>query len=86
MSKQNSAPSIGFGKRNFQIMALGLIAIALGYFLMAGGRSDKADFDPSKIFSFVRITLAPIMILAGFATIAWGILAKSKSQKTAAKL
>lgn len=68
---------IGFGKRNFKIMVIGLLVIILGYILISGGRNVPDDFDPKDIFSFVRITLAPIMIIAGFGIISWGIMAKT---------
>lgn len=79
MSEQK-ATSIGFSKRNFVIMGIGVLIVALSYFLVAGGRSAKDSFDSAQIFSFVRITLAPIMIFAGFAIIGWGILAKNPEQ------
>ena len=48
-------------------MAIGLIAVALGLILMGGGKSkDPNVFNPSEIYSFRRITLAPILILGGF--------------------
>lgn len=73
---------LGFNKRNFVIMIIGALVIALGYLLISGGRSDKNDFDPATIFSFVRISLAPILILAGFGIISWGIFAKPLSPKS----
>lgn len=56
-----------FGKENYKWMAIGLIAVALGLILMGGGKSkDPNVFNPSEIYSFRRITLAPILILGGF--------------------
>ncbi|MRR23758.1 DUF3098 domain-containing protein, partial [bacterium] len=40
--------------------------IIVGFILMAGGRSDDPKVFSEEIFSFRRITLAPLIVLAGF--------------------
>jgi hypothetical protein len=56
-----------FGKENYRLMLVGIVLIALGLILMAGGKSkDPNVFNPKEIYSFTRITLAPILILGGF--------------------
>jgi len=56
-----------FGKENYRWMLIGLVAVALGLILMGGGKSkDPNVFNPKEIYSFTRITLAPILILGGF--------------------
>lgn len=55
-----------FHKENYKLMLLGIIIIALGMILMSGGKNDDPSvFDYSKVYSFTRITLAPILILLG---------------------
>ena len=55
-----------FDKVNLQWMLIGIIVMALGFILMAGGKSpDPNVFDKSKVYSTTRITIAPIIILAG---------------------
>ncbi|HEY0676953.1 MAG TPA: DUF3098 domain-containing protein [Chitinophagaceae bacterium] len=55
-----------FGKENYKWMIIGLIVIIAGLLLMAGGKSeDPNQFDPNQVYSFRRITLAPILILIG---------------------
>jgi len=67
-----------FGKVNYQIMIAGVLLIIIGFILMSGGGSpDPKVFNP-EIFSFRRITLAPIIVLAGFATVMVSIMKKSK--------
>jgi len=47
-------------------MAIGLAVIALGMFLMSGGKSpDPNVFDQKEVYSPRRITVAPILILIG---------------------
>ncbi|HVS97355.1 MAG TPA: DUF3098 domain-containing protein [Puia sp.] len=60
-------PTPLFGKENYRWMLIGLVAVALGLILMSGGKSkDPNVFNPKEIYSFTRITLAPILILGGF--------------------
>jgi len=65
MSK-NLTP-LPFERINFIIMLVGVVVIAIGYLLMMGGGSDDPNVFSEEIFSFRRLTLAPIVILLGFA-------------------
>ena len=70
-----------FGKENYRWMLIGAAAILLGLLLMIGGKSkDPNVFDPSQVYSFRRITVAPILILAGLTLEIVGIFKKSKAQ------
>jgi uncharacterized membrane protein len=70
-----------FGKENYRWMIIGLVLILLGLLLMIGGKSkDPNVFNPTEVYSFRRITLAPILILAGFVLEIVGIFKKSKAQ------
>lgn len=52
--------------KNYYMMLAGVIVIVIGFILMSGGGEHTAtEFDES-IFSFRRITLAPIVVIAGF--------------------
>lgn len=54
-------------KKNYLYMLVGMLIIVLGFVLMSGGGEHTVtEFDES-IFSFRRITLAPIVVIAGFA-------------------
>lgn len=67
---KNEQLSFAFGKENYTIMLAGLVVIILGFFLMAG----KED-----IFSTTKLTVAPLMVMAGFAIEVVAIMRKSKS-------
>lgn len=56
-----------FEKKNLTWMLLGLALIALGMFLMSGGQSntDPTVFNRAEVYSSTRITVAPLLILAG---------------------
>ena len=70
-----------FSKDNYLWMAIGLVLIALGMFLMAGGQSntDPAVFNKAALYSPMRITVAPILILAGLVVEVFAIFRKPKS-------
>lgn len=66
-----------FSKENYMYMAIGVGLIALGMILMlGGGMKDPNTWDESVIYSARRITLAPIIILAGLATEIYAIFRK----------
>jgi hypothetical protein len=83
MAKQSSSPSnlkFAFQKKNYQLLLIGIGIVLLGYLLMTGGGSEDPNvFDPS-IFSFRRITLAPIVVLFGYAFIGYAIMHKPKQR------
>lgn len=79
MSKDSRKPGFAFGKENYKILIVGVLVVIIGYMLMVGGGSDNPnEFHEEEIFSFRRITLSPIVILAGFVIVLLGIMKKSK--------
>jgi hypothetical protein len=62
-------------------MAIGLAAIVIGFLLMIGGGSEDPNVFSYDIFSFRRITLAPMVALFGFLFIIYAIMKKPKSYK-----
>ena len=67
-----------FGKVNYKIMLVGIALLVIGYLLMVGGGADDPKVFSPEIFSFRRITLAPIIVLAGFAAVMFAIMKKAK--------
>lgn len=71
--------NILFTKENYKWMIIGLIVMAIGFFLMAGGKSaDPNVFNDAEIYSFRRITLAPILIVGGLVIEIFAIIKKQK--------
>ena len=67
-----------FGKKNYQFIVLGIVLIFLGMALMIGGHMPSPDvWDESLIYSFRRITLAPIFILIGLCMNVYAIFIKN---------
>jgi len=79
--KETEKEKSGFalGKENYRMMAIGFAVIVIGFILMAGGGSDDPNVFNPDIFSFRRITLAPIVLLAGFIFEIYAIMKKPKS-------
>lgn len=73
----NSSLSFAFGKKNFIFVIAGLAVVIIGFMLMSGGGSpDPNVFNEEELFSHRRITLAPIVVLAGYVVIGYGIMLK----------
>ena len=73
-----------FQKENFKFMLIGLALIAVGFLLMLGADANTVNgkYDPNvwneDIFSFRRIRLAPLLVVAGFAVQVYAILKRKK--------
>jgi hypothetical protein len=70
-----------FGKDNYIWMIAGVAVIALGFLLMAGGKSaDPNVFNKSEVYSPIRITVAPLVIIIGFIIEIYAILKTPKKK------
>ncbi len=66
-----------FGKSNYTWMLIGAACIVIGMLLMSGGKSPNPDvFNANEVYSFRRITLAPIVIIIGFVIEIYAIFKK----------
>ncbi len=77
--QQNKA-DFAIGKNNYKLLVIGFVIIIIGFMLMVGGKSDDPNVFSEKIFSWRRITLAPIVVLFGFIFEIWAIMKKPKSE------
>jgi len=66
------------GAENYRLLLIGFAIIVIGYLLMIGGRSDDPNVFNEAIFSFRRITLAPMVVLFGFVFNIYAIMKKPK--------
>ena len=65
---------------SYKMIILGFAIVVFGFILMMGGGSDDPNVFDESIFSFRRITLAPIVVLGGFGFIFWAIMRKPKKE------
>jgi hypothetical protein len=80
-TKKPAAPAASlFTKENYTWMIAGIILVALGIILMAGGKSDDPNiFKENEVYSVRRITIAPILILLGLGVEVYAIFKKPKN-------
>lgn len=85
MSKQQNVlpdkkQTFVFNRMNYILMLIGLGVMFLGYILMMGGGSEDPNVFSEDLFSFRRITLSPILILAGFVIEIFAIMHRPKAK------
>jgi len=67
-------------QKNLRLVALGVIIVVIGFFLVSGGGSDDPNVFSNAIFDFRRIVLAPLIMLFGYLFIIYAILKKPKNE------
>lgn len=77
VSKENLFP---LSWSNYKLMLMGFGIIVFGFILMVGGGSNDPNVFNPDIFSFRRITLAPIIVLFGFAFVGYSIMKRTKDK------
>ena len=82
--KQNTketkqAAEFAFRRENYILLFIGLGVMAVGFLLMIGGKSENPQIFNESIFNFQRLTLAPILILAGYVIEIFAIMKKPKN-------
>ncbi|MCK4854812.1 MAG: DUF3098 domain-containing protein [Bacteroidales bacterium] len=78
---EQEGPYFPLQKDNYILLIIGFAIIMIGFLLMMGGKSDDPNVFNPEIFSFRRITLAPIVVLFGFVFEIWAIMKKPKTEK-----
>ncbi|WP_181305421.1 DUF3098 domain-containing protein [Rufibacter sp. XAAS-G3-1] len=69
--ENKNQPNFSFGRRNYQIMLVGLVVMGIGFILMA---MDSAPYG----YGFLGLTLGPIVLVIGFIIQFFAILAKPR--------
>lgn len=72
--------SFVFTKTNYIIMGVGLVLLALGYILLAGGGSDDPNVFNYEMFNVRRLYVAPILIILGLIAEIVAIMYKPKEK------
>jgi membrane-bound ClpP family serine protease len=78
MENENIKQGFALGKTNYMLMAVGFAIILLGFILMVGGKADSPEVFNPEVFSTTRITVAPMLVLAGFIFEIYAIMKKPK--------
>ena len=65
-----------FQKKEYIALILIISLLTLGFILMSGGSSSDPNVFNNEMFSFRRITLAPLIIVGSYVSLIWLILKK----------
>ncbi|MFI3282128.1 MAG: DUF3098 domain-containing protein [Rikenellaceae bacterium] len=76
IEKGSTESQMPLTERNYKILLIGFVLIVLGFVLMAGGGSDDPMVFNYEMFSWRRITLAPIVVTLGFVVEIYALLSK----------
>jgi len=71
-----------FSGRNYCLLLIAVSLIVSGYILMTGGSNSGGNEFNNEIYSFRRITLAPVILLAGYALIIQAIMWNPKTSSS----
>lgn len=78
LGDKNPALQFAFERENYIWMLVGLALIAAGFLFMIGGGSDDPNVFNPEIFNFQRLTLAPLLILAGYVVEIFAIMKRPR--------
>jgi cell division protein FtsW (lipid II flippase) len=68
-------------KENYWLLAIAFIIVVIGFLLMTGSSNDDPQVFNEDIYSFRRITLAPMVVLFGFLFGIYAIMKKPADVK-----
>ena len=77
-NEEKKGLQLAFGKVNYILMAVGIVVLAIGYILLAGGGSDDPNVFNPAMFDTRRLYVAPILIVLGFVVEIVAIMYKGK--------
>lgn len=76
--------NFAFDKKNYVLLAIGMLVVIVGLILMSGSGSSEGVFNP-EIFSVRRIRVAPVVCLFGFVFIIFAIMHKPADKQNEVK-
>lgn len=74
INMEENKNKLAFGKKNYTFMLIGIVVLAIGFFIMT---LDKQDYG----LGFMGITLGPIVVMAGFIIELYAIMVKDKTHE-----
>jgi len=80
MNMNDKKLEFALAKENYKLLLIGFAIIIIGFMLMMGGGSEDPTVFDEDIFSFRRITLAPMVVLFGFAFEIYAIMKRPKEK------
>ena len=81
LSEYHKTSPFSFTAKNYKLLLIGLAVNILGFIVMIGGGAESLDeFNADELFSTMRITIAPMLIVAGYVIIMFAIMKKPKAE------
>lgn len=80
ITKDQKQRKFAFSKTNYVLLIIGLVMIALGFFLMLGPGTTETHFE-EDIFSVRRISVAPVTSFLGYVFLIFSILYKKRDKQ-----
>jgi len=71
-SRSRASRPFVFTRRNYVLIAIGVLAVVVGYALMA---------IENELYGFISLYVAPIIILGGYVEIIYGIMWRADDEK-----
>jgi formate-dependent nitrite reductase membrane component NrfD len=76
--KKETEQKFVFNRENYIWLISGIVIMAIGFILLIGGGSEDPEVFSYALFDFQRLTLAPILILAGLVIEIFAIMKRPK--------
>lgn len=76
IAQSNHKLDYKLNKENYKLLIIGFVIIIVGFLLMLGGKVDSPEDINPEIYSFRRVTLAPLVVLFGFIFEVYAIMKK----------
>lgn len=78
-AQKNVSDVFPFTRDNYKWMIIGVLVLTLGFILMSGGGTDDpTEFAGDTLFSPMRMTIAPLLLLGGFGLVLYSIVKKTR--------
>ncbi|MAX79226.1 MAG: hypothetical protein CL843_03515 [Crocinitomicaceae bacterium] len=77
----NNNEQLAFTKQNYILLIAAAVLVLVGFVLMSGGGSDDPSVFSDAIFGFKRLTLAPTLVVVGYAIGIFAIMKKPQEEK-----
>lgn len=78
--KNENKHSLPLDRKNYILMLVSIGIAIIGFILMSDGKSASPDVFNEEMFSFRRITLSVIFVLAGFSFMIYAIMYRPKDK------
>lgn len=76
-----SSDELAFTRKNYLMLIIGFVMVVIGFMLMAGGGSDDPAVFSDAIFSTRRLTVAPIVVMAGYVVVFFAIMKRFPEER-----